>query len=307
MTLLVLAGAFDWLAPVGDVLRFPFEHALSFLTTNLDKFPPAHAIGAYGLAIVFITIAVKLLLFPLFQTQLKITKRTQAEQRKVAPQLAEIRKRYKKDPQKLNTEMMALYREHGINPLSPMLGCLPTLAQMPILIGLYQAIFQHHNIPAHISHLFLGIDLAIPASTSDPKTWILPLLAGASTFIQTKMFTPPAAPDGEQESAAAQAAQVSKSMSYIMPLMITFFAFQKYALQGLVLYWIVSNIFSIFQQYTVNGWGQLPILGNRPVEPGPGDQRGRDDGGRDKQRAKVLAGETAGSGRSGSGRRGRRR
>ena len=91
-------------------------------------------------------------------------------------------------------------------------------------------------------------------------------------------------------------------MSLIMPLMITFFAFQQYALQGLVLYWIVSNIFSIFQQYTVNGWGQLPILGNRqpPAAEGKGPGSGTAKTG--DRPAKVLAGATAGNGR-----RGRRR
>ncbi len=136
----------DILKTLGDAfgaLRYPFEALLGVFVSVLKNFPPANFVGAYGLSIILITILVKTLLFPLFQTQLRLTKKSQAEQRKVAPELAELRKKHKKDPQKLNTEMMALYKEHGINPLSPMIGCLPTLAQFPILIGLYRAIYDH--------------------------------------------------------------------------------------------------------------------------------------------------------------------
>src|SRR5258708_6384336 len=133
--MILAAGALDWLKPVGDALgalRYPFEAVLSFLVHLLNGFPPATAVGAYGLSIVLLTIGVKILLFPLFQTSLKITRRSQDEQRKVAPELAELRKRYKKDPQRLNTEIMALYKEHGINPAGGLLGGLPALAQFPV-------------------------------------------------------------------------------------------------------------------------------------------------------------------------------
>jgi YidC/Oxa1 family membrane protein insertase len=273
MHLLVLASSFfDFLKPLGDAigaLRLPFEAMLGFFVGIFQSFGPTRAIGAYGLSIIAITIIVKTLLFPLFQTQLRLTKKSQAEQRKVAPELAELRKKYKKDPQKLNTEMMALYKEHGINPLSPMVGCLPTLAQLPILIGLYRAIydpefFHHLNVSTH----FLGLDLGIHASISNPVTWILPILAGLTTFIQSKMMTPPQPAAGDAQ--AAQMAQVSSTMSLLMPLFIVYLSFQSFALQGLVLYWIVSNLYSIFQQYTVNGWGQLPVLGTKAPAPAGG-------------------------------------
>jgi YidC/Oxa1 family membrane protein insertase len=281
--LLAIAGALDFLKPVGDAfgaLRIPFEILLGFFVGILREFPPANAIGAYGLSIILITLLVKTLLFPLFQTQLRLTKKSQAEQRKVAPELAELRKKYKKDPQKLNTEMMALYKQHGINPLSPMVGCLPTLAQFPILIGLYRAIYDpqfFHSL--HASPYFLGLNLGIPASLQHPVTWILPLLAGLTTFVQSKMMTPPQ-PADPGDSQAAQMAQVSSTMSLMMPLFIVYLSFQSFALQGLVLYWIVSNLYSIFQQYTVNGWGQLPILGSRPPAAGPGGRTGNGKTGR---------------------------
>jgi YidC/Oxa1 family membrane protein insertase len=266
----------DILKTLGDAfgaLRYPFEALLGFFVSVLKDFWPANAIGAYGLSIILITILVKTLLFPLFQTQLKLTKKTQAEQRKVAPELAELRKKYKKDPQKLNTEMMKLYKEHGINPLSPMIGCLPTLAQFPILIGLYRAIYDQSFFNSlHVSPHFLGLVLNQHATMSNPVTWILPLLAGATTFVQSKMMTPPQAAEGDSQ--AAQMAQVSSTMSLLMPLFIIYLSFQSFALQGLVLYWIVSNLYSIFQQYTVNGWGQLPILGTK-APSGPDDKAGR--------------------------------
>ena len=264
----------DFLKPVGDALRLPFEIVLRFLAQAFDAFFVTHAIGAYGLAIIALTIIIKSLLFPLFQTQLRMTKKTQAEQRKVAPQLAELRKKHKNDPGKLNTEMMALYKEHDINPLGQLAGCLPTLAQLPVLIGLYQAIIDHGFFnDLHVSPYFLGLDLSIHATLQNPITWILPVLAGMTTFVQSRMITPPAAAAGDTQ--AAQMAQVTQSMSFMMPLLITFFAFQPYALQGMVLYWIVSNLFSIGQQYTVNGWGNMPFLGGKAA---PDDDKTGKDG-----------------------------
>jgi YidC/Oxa1 family membrane protein insertase len=304
VNLLFVGSALDFLKPIGDVftaLRIPFEFLLGFFYGVLSHFGPAEAIGAYGLSIVLLTIMIKTLLFPLFQTQLKLTKKTQAEQRKVAPELAEIRKKHKKDPQKLNSEMMKLYKEHGINPLSPMIGCLPTLAQFPILIGLYRAIYDasfFHSL--HASPFFVGLNLGIPASASHPVTWILPVLAGATTFVQSKMMTQPQAAAGDSQ--AAQMAQVSSTMSLLMPLFIIYLSFQSFALQGLVLYWIISNLYSIFQQYTVNGWGQLPILGSggggaagggNGKDPGNGPNKGKPRSGS----TKVLVGQTELSGR----------
>src|SRR6202171_5233524 len=206
MKLLLVAGAFDFLQPVGDAfnaLRIPFEILLGFFYRVLSAIAPARFIGAYGLSIIVLTLVVKTLLFPLFQTQLRLTKKSQAEQRKVAPELAELRKKYKKDPQKLNTEMMALYKQHGINPLSPMVGCLPTLAQFPILIGLYRAIYDQDFFKTlHVSPDFLGLILNKTASLSHPVTWILPLLAGLTTFVQSQMMTPPQPADPGDSQAA---------------------------------------------------------------------------------------------------------
>ncbi len=87
-----------------------------------------------------LTLAIRAVLFPVFGWQLRTSRRIQAEQRLVAPQLQELRKKYKKEPQRLSQEMNALYKEHGISPFSSLTGCIPALVQMPVLIGLYQSI-----------------------------------------------------------------------------------------------------------------------------------------------------------------------
>ena len=264
-------GFFDFLQPVGaffGLFKIPFEFILQHVYQALNTFAPLQVVGAYGLAIIVLTIVIKSALFPLYQKQLTMSRKTQEEQRRVAPELAALRKKHKGNPQLLNTEMMALYKEHGINPLGGLAGCLPTLAQLPILIGLYQAIrdtdFLTH---VHASPHFLWIaDLTKSAVVDHPITWILPALAGATTFIQSKMMAPAPAPGGDGgNDQAAQMAQMTQTMSLIMPLVIIYFAFNKTIGQGLVLYWIISNTFSIGQQYFVNGWGQLPILGTKRV------------------------------------------
>lgn len=277
---LVIAGALDFLKPVGDaigLLKIPFTFVLSHLYDVFNVLGPLRLVGAYGLAIIILTIVIKLCLFPLYQKQLTMSRKTQEEQRRVAPELAALRKKHKGDPTKLNTEMMALYKEHGINPLGGLAGCLPTLAQLPILIGLYQSIYNFHsNVDPH----FLWIsNLTTPAHYNQPITWILPAMAGATTFVQSKMMAPPPATPGD-DSQAAQMAQMTSTMSLIMPAVIVYFAFNSRIGQGLVLYWVISNLFSITQQYFVNGWGQLPFLGNRPgvltpATAGNGDGRGR--------------------------------
>ena len=300
------AGFFDFLKPVGDaigLLKYPFEFILGHVYQALNFVPPFQVIGSYGLAIIVLTVVIKACLFPLYQKQLTMSRKTQEEQRRVAPELAALRKKHKGDPQKLNTEMMALYKEHGINPLGGLAGCLPTLAQLPILIGLYSAIRDPHFFSSlHASPHFLWIaNVSHPASIHDPITWVLPALAGATTFIQSKMMAPPPPAPGGENDQAAQMAQMTQTMSLIMPLVIIYFAFNPQIGQALVLYWIVSNIFSIVQQYFVNGWGQLPILGNKAaVDPTSDSPRasgnGRTGSGNGKVKADVAVSNGNGNG-----------
>ena len=242
------------------VIGVPIHAVLKGLLAILNGNPIAEAIGPFGVAIVLLTILIKLIISPIFQYQLTTSRRVQAEQRRIAPQLSALRKKYKKDPQKLNQETMALYREHGINPLAQMSGCLPALIQSPILIALFYVIRDaHSSLPIH-DFKFLGISLdhtALQSGQFVALAILLPILAGLTTFVQTKMMTPPGGMAGADPTQAA----MTQNMTLIMPIFIGVISLQFAA--ALALYWVVSNLFSIGQQYFITGWGSLspPRLG----------------------------------------------
>lgn len=177
----------------------------------------------YGLSIVVVTIIIRLFLLPLNVKQLKSSKAMQD----IQPELKELQKKYSsKDAntqQKLQQETMALFQKHGVNPLA---GCLPIFVQMPILIAMYHAIMRTEAIQGHT---FLWFAL-------DSPDYVLPLIAGAATFLQQKLMM--------AGSPAAQNPQMV-AMLYIMPIMITVFAFFFPA--ALALYWVVGNIFMVAQ------------------------------------------------------------
>ena len=231
-------------------------------------------VGAYGVAVVILTIIIRLALAPLQQFQLLTQRKTMTEQRKLAPQVAELRKKFKKDPTKLNQEMMKLYQEHGVNPLGGLIGCLPLIVQLPILTALYY-VFSG-NAKSHIltSVHFLFIQNLNTSPLSHPLLaglpipaiayLIIPLLAAATTFVQSRMMQQPPNPAATEQEQQAQA--MTKQMQVFMPLMIAYFAFVTPA--GLGLYWFISNCFAIIQQYLVNGWGGLrPPPGAAAAEP----------------------------------------
>ena len=226
--------------------------------------PGLEAIGAYGLAIIALTIIIKLLLAPLYQLQLSMSRKSMQEQRKLAPEVAKLKKKYKGDAQKLNTATMELYKEHGVNPLGGLAGCLPAVAQFPILTALYWAFSNYKVSDAHFLFIPTLLDspskhLLIPGFPLVPTVVfaIIPLLAAASTYVQAKMMQQPPNPLATESELQAQ--QMTKSMSMMMPLMIAYFAIVTPA--GLGLYWFISNCVAIIQQYFVTGWGQLPIPG----------------------------------------------
>ena len=242
------------------VIGVPIHAVLSWLLGLLSGNPVAEAIGPFGVAIVLLTILIKLILSPVLQYQLATSRRVQAEQRRIAPQLSALRKKYKKDPQRLNQETLALYKEHGINPLAQMSGCLPALLQSPILIALFYVIRDAHT-SLHIHDFkFLGISLdhtALQPGQFVALAILLPILAGLTTFVQTKMMTPPGAMAAQDPTQAA----MTQNMTMIMPVFIAIISLQFAA--ALAVYWVVSNLFSIGQQYFITGWGSLspPRLG----------------------------------------------
>ena len=250
-------------------LQYPFEAVLRFLNAFFTSVGPLRAIGAFGLSVMVLTIAIRAVLFPVFGWQLRTSRRIQAEQRLVAPQLQELRKKYKKEPQRLSQEMNALYKEHGISPFSSLTGCIPALVQMPVLIGLYQSIryFTNPGILAATDKGFLWIhDVTQSAQAaccthglggllSQPQLLILPIIAGAFTFAQSRMMMPPARPDmSDQERSMAG---VTKQMSFIFPVMI--FVFSFLFPQGLAIYWATGTMFMVAQQYHLLGWNGLVV------------------------------------------------
>ena len=228
-----------------------------------------------------LTIIIRVLLSPLQQFQLVTQRKTMVEQRKLAPQVGELRKKYRKDPQRLNTEMMKLYQEHGVNPLGGLIGCLPLVVQLPILTALYYVftgfartnhVVAHflfvpnlNENPAH--HLLIAGVPFLPV----PAYFVFPLLAAATTFIQSKMLQMPAPPNPTDQELQTQ--QMQRTMVIISPLMIAWFALNVPA--GLGLYWFVGNCVSIIQQSFVVGWGNLWPSRARPL-PGvaPSGQSG---------------------------------
>lgn len=182
---------------------------------------------SYALAIIMITIIIKLLLYPLMAKQMK----SMMNMQEVQPKLTAMQAKYKNNPEKLNQEMMKLYKDYDINPMA---GCLPLLIQMPILIGLYNALMRYSFEPAeHAAFLWIN-----NLNSPDPF-YILPILVGLSMFVQQKLSM-------GVNSGAAMDNPMMKSMLYVMPPMMAFISIQFPA--GLCLYWSLFSILGIFQQ-----------------------------------------------------------
>ena len=185
----------------------------------------------WGVAIILLTILVKLLLLPLTH---KSFQSMQAMQ-KLKPDMEELKKKYGTDKQKLNQEMMALYKRHKVNPLG---GCLPLLLQMPIYIALYRSIYA--SVELYQAPLFGWIgDLSAP----DPY-YVLPILLGASMFLQQKLA--PTAVDSRQ----------ARMMMYFMPIMFT--VFMLFLPSGLVLYIFVNTLLTMVQQLMIKKKSEAP-------------------------------------------------
>lgn len=202
-------------------------YPLSLLIVKMAEF----AGGSFGLSIILVTLIIRLAILPLMIKQTKSSKAMQALQ----PEMAALKEKYsskdQQTQQKLQQETMALFSKHGVNPLA---GCFPLLIQMPILIGFYHAISRTREIA---EHNFLWFDLGAP----DPY-YILPIVAGITTFIQQKMMM--------AGGAANQNPQMAM-MLWMMPIMIVVFAISFPA--ALSLYWVVGNIFMIAQTYFIKG------------------------------------------------------
>lgn len=192
--------------------------------------------GNYGVAIILLTILVKLAFWPITQKGMKSMKNMQ----KLQPKIAKLRERFKDDPAQMNQEMMTLYKTYKVNPLG---GCLPMLIQIPFFFALYRVLMaaielRHAPFMLWINdlsapdRLWIGFD--IPYLHGIP---ILTLLMGASMYLQQKMTPTTADPNQAR-------------IMQFLPIVFTFM-FLNFA-SGLVLYWFINNLLSILQQYLIN-------------------------------------------------------
>ncbi len=196
-------------------------------------------IGNYGIAIIILTLIVKLCLYPLYIKQTK----SMAKMATVQPKMQAIQNQYANDKEMLNIKIQELYKEEGFNPMS---GCLPMLIQMPIIMGLFallrnplmymseaassKMIFAFHEN-------FLWID-----DLSQPDKWILPIIAGIATFISFTMNRLLQDNGGSDQQAQSMNGMM-KMMQYVFPVMILWMA-RTYP-SGLAVYWAVSQIIQI--------------------------------------------------------------
>ncbi len=194
--------------------------------------------GNYGVDIILLTVIIKVLFIPLTRSSLK----SMREMQKLQPQMAKIREQFKDKPDDLNKEIMELYRRHKVNPLG---GCLPMVLQIPVFVGLYNALLNAVEL-RHAPFAGWIHDLSAPDRlgsiqlpfVEQPGIPVLTGLMGVSMFVQ-QLMTP-----------ATTADPVQQRVMLIMPVMFTFM-FINFP-SGLTLYWLVNNILTIIQQYTVN-------------------------------------------------------
>jgi YidC/Oxa1 family membrane protein insertase len=187
-------------------------------------------VGNYGIAIILLTVVSKVLFYPLTVKSMRSMKAMQALQ----PQINALRNKYKSDPQRLQRETMDLYRQHKVNPMG---GCLPMVAQVPIFYALYLALsvsVELQNATFFCFGRLFGVHLWICDLASHDPTYVLPILMGVTMFLQQKMT--PTAGDPRQAK-----------MMLVMPFVFTFMFLNLPA--GLVLYWTVSNVLQILQQW----------------------------------------------------------
>jgi len=244
----------------------------------------ANVPGTLGLAIIFLTVSIRLVLWPLTSTQLKSTQKLSA----LRPHLERIKKEHGDDKLRHQQEVSALYKEHGVNPLA---GCLPLLLQMPVFVALYQVLLKIVNVASgdflttvnnqlYISWLnlntipstnFLGFDLA-----AKPNQWtqvgflilLIPAITGILQYVQSKMLSPADGSqvadtkakakkkdDDKKESMEDTMASMQSQMTLIMPAMIAFFSYGFPV--GLSLYWNTFTVIGIIQQYKITGAGSL--------------------------------------------------
>ena len=288
----------------------------------------------FGLAVVIVTVAIRLALFPVFRAQVRSSRAMQ----ELAPALNDIKKKYGKDRAQLQQEQMKLYKERGINPMG---GCLPMLVFFPVLFAMYAAFQQvgglsgAHALTAEVLRdtvlwpflRFTVSDLPAEATIDLTAHWLpwvsslalpdhlffnfvgpLPIVSALLQLVASVQALPrnPAQTDDPTQ-------RTMQSMTYYLPL-ITVVFFKDLA-AGVFIYYITTTIFQIIQQYFVMGWGQLPrwlpFLKNIPT-PADKTMRAREQAAiveaeHDMEEPAGAVAATRREGNGGGRRRGRRR
>ncbi|NCO80490.1 membrane protein insertase YidC [bacterium] len=224
------------------ILYQPLFNALVLLYVYL----PGHD---FGVSIIFLTVLIRLILYPLMAQSIS-SQKTLAE---LQPRIQEIQQKYRQDKEKQARAMMELYKKEKINPLG---GLLPLLIQLPILIALYQLFWKGLQPeamvllygfvpnPGVINPNFLGIikNLAVPSLG-------LAVLAGILQFFQSKMMMPKSQKLARSDKTAQFSDMIQKQMLYFFPIFTVFILWRFPAAIGL--YWVVTSLFSILQQHLI--------------------------------------------------------
>lgn len=203
-----------------DIIAKPLNKFLNFLYGY---------VGNYGLAIIILTITIKILFWPLSHKSYK----SMEQMKRLQPMMAKIREKYADDREKMNAEIMQLYKTYKVNPAG---GCVPMLLQIPVFFALYQALLGAIELrhAAFIPHLpFTDMIWLADLSAKDPY-YITPLIMGATMFLQQRMAPPAGDP-------------MQAKVMMFMPVIFTFL-FLNFP-SGLVVYWLVNNVLSIAQQW----------------------------------------------------------
>lgn len=240
--------------PWNDLIINPMVNTLLGIYQILSQFfGPEHM---FGLAIIFFTILIRLITYPLSLQQIKGAQGMQEMQK--SKKWQDIQKKYKNDREKLAQEQMELYKEMGVNPFG---SCLPTIIQFPIIIGLYQAIIRALAVtPVQLldlsTHFYPFIDAARLIPLNNRFLWmdlaqperlvmfgfgvpVLAIVVVITTYLQSKLMTPATAQPGQQ------GAQMTQAMNLYMPLLMGWLAYSFSS--GLALYFVVSNVIGILQ------------------------------------------------------------
>jgi YidC/Oxa1 family membrane protein insertase len=217
----------------------PIFNLLVFLYNSV----PGHDLGV---AILLLTLLIRLILYPLSKSAIK----SQKELQLIQPEIEALKEKYKDNKEKMGPELMSLYKERKINPFA---SCLPTLIQLPFLFAIYRVFYDGLTKESSLSALYAFV--ANPGSLNTiafgfvdlaHKNILLAVLAGLAQFWQSRMLL-----GGQAANAGGMSAMMNKQMLYFMPVITIFIGSSLPA--GLTMYWLFTTLFSVFQQYLILG------------------------------------------------------